>query len=136
VDEAAKGALDVDRTEHKIGFVYVLENEYMPEIVKIGFTKRLSEVRAQELSRPTGVPVRFTVPFRMATSHPWEVEQRTLLALESVRVPKDEETGNSKEFFKTSADQAIATVRRAAREANGIESWQCDAMSLLRTEVR
>jgi len=35
--------------KYTVGFVYVLTNESMPDLVKIGYTSRLTEDRAQEL---------------------------------------------------------------------------------------
>ena len=37
-------------------FVYLLTNEYVPELVKFGFRTRDLHERADELSAPTGVP--------------------------------------------------------------------------------
>jgi hypothetical protein len=42
------------------GFVYILHNEFMT-VVKIGCTERSPHARAEELSKPTGVPGPFTV---------------------------------------------------------------------------
>jgi hypothetical protein len=43
------------------GFIYMLHNEWMPDVVKIGFTDRSPHQRAEELSAPTGVPIPFVV---------------------------------------------------------------------------
>lgn len=45
------------------GFVYVLTNDWMPDLIKVGCTERSPAARADELSRPTGVPSSFTVEF-------------------------------------------------------------------------
>lgn len=42
------------------GFVYMLSNPYM-SVVKIGCTERSPHARAEELSKPTGVPAPFDV---------------------------------------------------------------------------
>lgn len=42
------------------GFVYLLHNEFM-SVVKIGCTERSPHARAEELSKPTGVPGPFAV---------------------------------------------------------------------------
>lgn len=44
-----------------IGFVYVLANEHMPNVFKIGCTERSPHARAAELSNHTGVPSAFRV---------------------------------------------------------------------------
>jgi hypothetical protein len=43
------------------GFVYILANEYMPDLYKIGCTERSPHARADELGKGTGVPVGFQV---------------------------------------------------------------------------
>lgn len=43
------------------GFVYVLSNESMPDLIKIGCTERAPQARADQLSRHTGVPTPFRV---------------------------------------------------------------------------
>jgi T5orf172 domain len=59
---------------YTVGFVYVLSNEAMPGIVKVGMTTKLAEDRAKQL-RGTGVPLPFHVEFRSATSHPHDLEE-------------------------------------------------------------
>lgn len=46
---------------HREGWVYVLENEAILGRMKIGFTTREPEIRAKELSQPTGVPASYQV---------------------------------------------------------------------------
>lgn len=53
------------------GFVYVLWNESMPGLYKIGRTSRSPSARAEELSGATGVPTPFMVAFH-AESHDHE----------------------------------------------------------------
>lgn len=43
------------------GFVYILDNECMPDLIKIGCSERSPHARAAELSGSTGVPVDFRV---------------------------------------------------------------------------
>ena len=45
------------------GFVYILWNESMPGLYKIGRTSRSPHARAEELSGATGVPTPFNVAF-------------------------------------------------------------------------
>ena len=44
-----------------LGFVYILTNPYMPDVYKVGCTERSPHLRAEELSKPTGVPSPFKV---------------------------------------------------------------------------
>jgi hypothetical protein len=67
------------------GFVYMLMNEHMPNIVKIGCTERSPRLRADELSKGTGVPGPFSVVCYIEVSdhqrterqiHGWLAEHR------------------------------------------------------------
>ncbi|GAA4561180.1 GIY-YIG nuclease family protein [Planotetraspora kaengkrachanensis] len=103
--------------QHKIGFVYVLTNKAMPDIVKVGFSSWLPEDRARDLYT-SGVPAPFEVAFRTATSWPEAVERRAHELL-SVDRPNPR-----REFFTVPVDQAIDAVRMAAVDVAGIDSWQ------------
>lgn len=45
----------------QIGFVYILVNDYMPDVYKVGCTERSPHERAAELSKGTAVPDPFNV---------------------------------------------------------------------------
>ncbi|MCA2189444.1 GIY-YIG nuclease family protein [Nonomuraea cavernae] len=105
-------------TYRDVGFVYVLTNEFMPDLVKIGMTGRLSEDRAAELYQgSSGVPGRFEVVFRLMTSHPLAVEKRVHKLLEDFR------PNRGREYFRVSLDHAVETLRAAALEVASIGSW-------------
>jgi hypothetical protein len=70
-----------------LGFVYLLSNPLMPDVVKIGSTTRLVEDRVQELNSATGVPAPFKIEAYFATSRPPEGEAAIHKALSHVRVP-------------------------------------------------
>ena len=57
-----------------IGWVYMLSNEAMPKLVKIGFTFDDPWERANQLSTATGVPMPFKVLSAKKTPYPREVE--------------------------------------------------------------
>lgn len=99
-----------------IGFVYVLSNEAMPGLVKVGMTTQLSEIRAKKL-RTTGVPLPFKVEFRAATCMPTEVERAAHTALDDYRVSSD------REFFQTTPSHAANTVQDALLDVAGLEAW-------------
>ena len=99
-----------------VGFVYVLTNESLPHLVKIGTTRNLPEDRSKQL-QTTGVPTPFDIAFRAATSHPLAAEQKAHELLAAYRVnPK-------REFFKVSVERAVEAVRFALIEEAGILSW-------------
>ncbi|MFB9677635.1 GIY-YIG nuclease family protein [Streptosporangium vulgare] len=114
---------------HTVGFVYVLSNEAMPGIVKVGMTTKLAEDRARQL-HATGVPLPFDVEFRALTSRPHEVEKRVHKFLESFRVSPN------REFFRVSPDIAIGAVRNALLEAAGIDGWDANEPYYVRSGDR
>lgn len=52
---------------HTIGYIYILSNDYMPGLVKIGKTERVPHDRRDELSRFEGVPGNFQIEYERAT---------------------------------------------------------------------
>ena len=100
----------------KFGFVYILSNESMPDLVKVGLTTALPEDRSKQLYT-TSIPTPFKVEYRVLTSTPRMLESRAHELLASVRV------SNRREFFKSSVEDAIDAVRLAALEVNGIDNW-------------
>lgn len=102
---------------HTIGFVYVLTNPFMPDLVKIGYTGLLAEDRADALFT-TSVPAPFLVEYRSMTSRPRKVEFRSHALLRTQRVNK------RREFFRVSVSEAIEAVRLSAVDIAGIESWE------------
>jgi hypothetical protein len=86
------------------GYVYILENENIPSLVKIGFTNRHPKTRASELSNVTGVPGKWIVKksWHIDDAEVWE--KNIFSALSQYR-----KTG---EFF--SLDLADATAKITA----------------------
>ncbi|WP_418113608.1 GIY-YIG nuclease family protein [Vibrio scophthalmi] len=104
------------KNSNTFGFVYVLSNESMPGLVKVGLTTALPEDRSKQLFT-TAIPTPFEVEFRIMTSNPNMLESKAHAILDDVRV------NNRREFFRTSIEDAIGAVRLAAYEVNGIENW-------------
>lgn len=111
------------------GFVYVLTNESMPGLVKIGMTQNLPEDRALSLYS-TGVPSEFRVAFRATTSRPRAVELRAHGLLDSYRA------NAKREFFRVSVKTAIEAVHQALIDAGGIESWKTPKRHIIRAGDR
>jgi hypothetical protein len=88
----------------------------MPGLVKVGYTDRLGELRAEELYT-TGVPLPFRVEFRTIASKPKEVEQQAHRLLAAHRL------NTRREFFEVLVDVAVNAVREALHTSNGIEAW-------------
>lgn len=85
------------------GFVYVLINESMPGLVKIGKTKRMPTERSLELFT-TGVPQPFIVKFAIYVRDMDELETDIHEELEIFRV------NASREFFQLDDEYAIVKV--------------------------
>ena len=91
------------------GYVYVLENEAMPDIVKIGFTKRTPTERAKELSAHSGVRKPFNVAFSIKVQGNAELVERA--CHEELKMKR-----RGKEFFYVSAAKAEKIIIRKYKE--------------------
>ncbi|MSP27118.1 MAG: GIY-YIG nuclease family protein [Methylococcales bacterium] len=57
------------------GWVYIITNEAMPNLLKVGFSTKDPESRANELDN-TGVPHRYVVEYNALVNEPRNVEQQ------------------------------------------------------------
>ncbi len=91
------------------GYVYVLMNPSMQNLVKIGKTKREPEERAKELSSTTGIPTPFVVVYSCYFESCSEVEYfiHKYLETEGFRV------SSNREFFEIPIKDAIDSVMKA-----------------------
>lgn len=87
------------------GFVYVLENLSMPDLVKIGYTLRSPHQRALELSAPSGVPTEFYVSYYAELENPAAAEAFIHNQLKAERV------NASREFFLVGVEEVMRIVR-------------------------
>lgn len=85
------------------GYVYILTNPALPGLLKIGKTTRTPQLRAAELSKPTGVPRPFEVAYALYVLDCHRVEKRAHQQLSEVRV-------RGREFFELPLDAAVAAV--------------------------
>lgn len=90
-----------------VGYVYVMSNESMPGIAKIGMTNRKPDERARELSNHTGVPLPFVVEgYRLVRN-----------AVETERVLHDwfgpKRVSGKREFFLVSPQSAVEMIHAA-----------------------
>lgn len=84
------------------GYVYILTNRYVLDLVKIGYTDRDPGTRANELSNTTGVPGKWAVHKSWLLEDAYSCEQRIFSELAKLR-----ETG---EFFRLSPQSAVEKV--------------------------
>jgi hypothetical protein len=87
-------------------FVYILTNETMPGIVKIGYTKNDPGVRAKQINAATGVAMNFNVEWAFPCFNGIELEGEVHKYLDSFRVNKN------REFFRMSVEEAKSVVER------------------------
>jgi hypothetical protein len=90
-------------------YIYILENDTMPGLYKIGYTKNTPEQRASQISRSTGVPSPFKVAFATKCHNGEEMEYEVHKELANYRI------NNQREFFSCTleeAKQAINTVSK------------------------
>lgn len=88
------------------GWVYIIDNEAMPDILKIGFSTKDPIFRARELAG-TGIPHHFRVLFDVLVENPRSVEQavHAMLALKR----------EGKEWFRCTQEEAITAIRVCAK---------------------
>ena len=96
-------------TPTKPGWVYILTNEAMPGMVKIGLTTRTPKERAAELSGATGVPLPFVVAWARAVSDCAYVEKAVHRMLDDKRV------NGKRESFRVD----VATARQVIEAGAG-----------------
>jgi tetratricopeptide (TPR) repeat protein len=91
------------------GYVYVLMNPSLQNMVKIGKTTRNPEERAKELSTATGVPTPFVVVYSCLFESCTEAEAfvHTYLELKGFRI------SSNREFFEIPITEAIDSVIKA-----------------------
>ena len=93
----------VDKNSEGSEYVYILKNEFMPGLLKIGYTYNDPLQRANQLFK-TGVPGEFEVIYTARCFNGMRVERAVHSALEQFRVRKD------REFFKIDLPQAIQVI--------------------------
>lgn len=89
-------------------YIYILENDTMPGLVKIGFTKNKPSERVKQINAATGVALDFDVKYQYPCFNAHDLEKEIHIYLESqgFRVNK------KKEFFNITVDQAISVIER------------------------
>ena len=85
-------------------WVYVLENETLPGLLKIGYTKLTPDERAKQISNATGVPLPYKVAWAYRCFNGELLEGEVHHALKKYRV------NNQREFFQISLNEAKETI--------------------------
>lgn len=95
------------------GWVYIITNKSMPDLVKVGYTTKDPEKRANELYS-TGVPHRYVVEYEALVDNPYRIEQKAHKLLKDYI--------ENKEWFRCNIIRAVAAIRQAANNAIMLES--------------
>ena len=97
-----------------MGCVYILTNEAMPGLIKIGHTTKTARERADELYQ-TGVPK----PFKVAYEFPCDNHEQ--LEVEMHRKLKQHRVNKNREFFEYPAEEAYQLLQEL--EVPGWRKW-------------
>jgi len=97
------------------GWVYVITNKAMPDLVKVGFSSKDPESRAKELYT-TGTPHHYVVDYDVLVSDPYQIEQRVHLKLQSLR--------EGKEWFRCTTEKAVMVIRETVGDAALLENFR------------
>lgn len=89
------------------GCVYVLTNEAMPDLVKVGYSLKDPSIRAREL-RNTGNPKDYVVQYEILVENPRRVESAVHSRLQNKR--------EGREWFRCSVERAVDEIRQTASE--------------------
>ena len=89
------------------GWVYLITNDSLPGLVKVGYSTKDPELRARELGN-TGVPGSYKVAHDFLVHSPRRVEQAVHLLLDDRR--------EGKEWFRCSTDQACEAIETVLRD--------------------
>jgi hypothetical protein len=88
------------------GWTYIITNLAMPGLVKVGFTMKDPQLRAEELNN-TGSPHPFVVQYDILVDDPQQIEQQVHKELK--------EFSEGKEWFRCSIECAIEAITRIAK---------------------
>lgn len=114
-----------------LGFVYILTNQHMPGIYKVGCTERSPHARAEELSKPTGVPSPFKVLAYIEVNDFQVVERDVHKWLAEYRISE------SREFFEGGLEFACRILFWLPRRLSFVEPGapgDGDALTFLQIE--
>jgi hypothetical protein len=87
------------------GWVYVISNKAMQSLVKVGFSTKDPDLRADELNH-TGSPHPYLVEYEVLIEEPYEIEQATHKLLSSKH--------EAKEWYRCSAEEAVAAIKQVS----------------------
>jgi hypothetical protein len=93
----------------ELGYLYVLANSAMPDMVKVGKTTRSSSERAVELSKATGLPTPFIVVYEQLFADCGEAESFVHVYLET----QGYRVADNREFFNAPVSVVVKAIALA-----------------------
>jgi hypothetical protein len=97
------------------GWVYVITNNAMPGLVKVGYSRKDPELRAEELNH-TGSPHPYLVDYELLIDEPYQVERKTHKLLSAKR--------EAKEWFRCTPEEAVAAIKQIAGDRIITETYK------------
>ncbi len=97
------------------GWVYVITNKAMPGLVKVGYSTKDPDLRAEELNH-TGSPHPYLVEYELLIEEPYQVEQKTHKLLSAKR--------EAKEWFRCTPEEAVAAIKQIAGDRTITETYK------------
>ena len=97
------------------GWIYVISNKAMPELLKVGYSMKDPELRARELDH-SGSPHPYVVEYDMLIENPQPLEQKVHHILSQYR--------EGKEWFRCTPEVAINAIKFIAEDRAIIESFK------------
>lgn len=97
------------------GWVYVISNEAMPDLIKVGYSTKDPHLRALELNN-TGSPRPYVVEYDALVHAPREIEQQIHKELRGKR--------DGKEWFRCSVREAVAAIHSITATKRIAESYR------------
>lgn len=85
------------------GYIYVLINYAMPDLVKVGFTERSPATRLEELSSATGVPTPFVLVYDVLVPDAEKAEQM----LHNAFAARGYRVSENREFFNAPIHEVV-----------------------------
>ncbi|GDX84734.1 hypothetical protein LBMAG43_07760 [Methylococcaceae bacterium] len=104
------------------GYIYVLANSAMPDLVKVGKTTRTPAERAAELSKVTGVPTPFIVVYEQLVDDCTAAEEfvHTMLQQKGYR------ESDNREFFRAPVSEVIQIIIKMPAQFSSNSDFEDD----------
>ena len=99
------------------GWIYIITNASMPDLIKIGYSTKDPILRAKELNN-TGVPHEYRVAYDALVFNPRECE--------ATMHNKYSDRREAKEWFKSSVPEAISIIRKTLSDTILLEKLHVD----------